>query len=207
MLLSDSYVKGLSNFGGIDWKTGLDAMIKDAEVSPPDWGLEGRGGIEARKKFGYVPADRPGPGNAPNATNVTPGRTASRTIEYAYNDFSIALVAAGEGRKDVYDDFVKRSGDWQNLWNPELVSDGWKGFIQPRFVNGSFAFQDPRRCAPSFEFGTCYLNPGELCSGREAYHNQLTDSAFFSQTEENSTKPPAFSTATVSHMRCTRWLV
>jgi hypothetical protein len=29
-------------------------MRKNAEVSPPDWGLEGRGGIEARKRLGYI---------------------------------------------------------------------------------------------------------------------------------------------------------
>ena len=30
-------------------------MRKDAEVTPPDWLVEGRGGIANRAKLGYVP--------------------------------------------------------------------------------------------------------------------------------------------------------
>ncbi|KAJ1024144.1 hypothetical protein NDA16_002983 [Ustilago loliicola] len=88
MLLSDSYVKGILNQNTAFWKEALQAMLKDATVEPPSWGLVGRGGIAARAKLGYVPR---GDWGSPPAEGSTPGRTASRTIEYAYNDFSIAL--------------------------------------------------------------------------------------------------------------------
>ena len=52
-MLADSYVKGIRD-AHIDWAEVLEAMRKNAEVSPPDWGLEGRGCIEARKRLGYI---------------------------------------------------------------------------------------------------------------------------------------------------------
>lgn len=155
-LLADAYVKGLNQGFGINWVDGLNAMIKDAEESPPDWGVEGRGGIEARKELGYVPQD--GKGNDPPGPNVINGRSGSRTVEYSYNDFSIALVAAGEGKNDVYTDFIKRSGDVFNLWNPNRTVDGFAGVLDSRYTNGSFSYlEDPRKCSPAYQFGQCYL--------------------------------------------------
>lgn len=153
-LLADSFVKGVQK--GIDWQEGLKAMIKDAEVPPPDWGLEGRGGIEARKKLGYVPTGIPG--NEPPGMRVVPGRSASRTLEYAYNDFSIALVAAGLNQTDTYADFINRSGDWYNLWNPNRTFEDFSGFVNARDSDGVFSMlEDVRRCSPAFQFGHCYL--------------------------------------------------
>ncbi|PWN52885.1 alpha-1,2-mannosidase, putative subfamily [Violaceomyces palustris] len=152
MMLSDSYVKGIRE--GIDWEEGLAAMLKDAEVESADWGVEGRGAVRARKRLGYVPR---GPEGSPKTFTSVAGRSASRTLEYAFNDFSIALVAAGQGRQDIFEDFIRRSNDSFNLWNPKVESDGFLGFMQARWANGSFHFQDPRKCSPAFEFGTCYL--------------------------------------------------
>ena len=59
-VLSDSYVKGIT--AGVNWEDGLAAMIKDATVTPPDWSVEGRGGIERRKTLHYVPVDDDTPG-------------------------------------------------------------------------------------------------------------------------------------------------
>ncbi|KAJ6532620.1 hypothetical protein B0H19DRAFT_1272872 [Mycena capillaripes] len=55
-LLSDSFVKGIGmEFEGkVDSEKGLEVMIKDATVVG-DFEGEGRGGINFRKKLGYVP--------------------------------------------------------------------------------------------------------------------------------------------------------
>jgi len=53
-LLSDSFVKGIT--AGIDWNTGLQAVLKDATVEG-DFTLEGRGGIPARRKLGFIPVN------------------------------------------------------------------------------------------------------------------------------------------------------
>ena len=64
-LLADSYVKGITN--GVNWQDALKAMITDATVTPPNWAVEGRGGIVNRQQLGYVPVDD-------NTVNGIPGR-------------------------------------------------------------------------------------------------------------------------------------
>ncbi|KAJ7883912.1 glycosyl hydrolase family 92-domain-containing protein [Mycena olivaceomarginata] len=59
-LLSDSFAKGVGFAGGVDWTTGLEAMLKDATVMG-DFEVEGRG---------------------PWGSDT---RSASRLLEYAYN--------------------------------------------------------------------------------------------------------------------------
>lgn len=93
-------------------------------------------------------------------------RSASRLLEYVYNDFSIALIARGLGRQDLYDQYTKASGDWVNLWNPNVTNTGFSGFIQPRNANGSWfinpAFDiggvfNPTHCSPVFGHDDCFL--------------------------------------------------
>lgn len=173
MLLSDSYVKGILASEPEFWQEALQAMLKDALVEPPFWGLVGRGGIEARAKLGYVPR---GDWGSPPSMGSTPGRTASRTIEYAYNDFSIALVAAGLGHRDLYDRYTALSNDTFNLWNSQIVSDGFSGFLQAREQNGSWWYQDPKRCSPAMEPLACFLDRGE---GHDFYEASSWQYSFF----------------------------
>ncbi|KAJ7742828.1 alpha-1,2-mannosidase, putative subfamily, partial [Mycena metata] len=177
-LLSDSFVKGIK--AGIDWNTGLEAMIKDATVEG-DFSVQGRGGIAARAKHGFVPvndtADNP-PNEGPNT------RSASRLLEYAYNDFGIALVAQGLGNAADAAHYFEKSGDWFNIWNPAANNSGFSGFIQPRTANGSWYF-DPRfdlnnvfrpdHCSPVFGHTDCFLNP----SGGEFYEASSWEYSFF----------------------------
>ena len=87
-------------------------------------------------------------------------------LEYAYNDFSIALVAQGLGRTSDFEYFVNQSGDWENIWNPEANSVGFNGFIQPRNANGTFYLNpefdlngkfDPTHCSPVNGHLDCFL--------------------------------------------------
>ncbi|SPC66471.1 related to alpha-1,2-mannosidase [Ustilago sp. UG-2017b] len=173
MLLSDSYVKGILRSDTAFWKDALQAMLKDATVEPPSWGLVGRGGIAARAKLGYVPR---GDSGSPAANGATPGRTASRTIEYAYNDFSIALVSAGLHNRRLYDKYVRLSHDTFNLWNSSITSDGFTGFLQAREEDGTWSYQDPRRCSPALEPFGCFLDRGE---GHDFYEASSWQYSFF----------------------------
>lgn len=119
-VLTDAYVKGLK---GIDWNTAYAAEVKDAEVSPPDQLKEGRGGLQGWHGLGYVTiedVDRPG----------------SKQMEYAANDFEIALLAKGIGKNTDYEKYLKRAANWENLWDANLQDDGFKGFIRPRYRDG-----------------------------------------------------------------------
>ncbi|KOS17711.1 putative glycosidase [Escovopsis weberi] len=172
-LLADSFVKGLKD--GIDWDTGYEAVVSDAEVEGQIWTVEGRGGLESWKKLGYIPTDD----WDPNGYGVFT-RSISRTVEYSYNDFCIAEMAKGLGKTADAEKYLKRSGNWKNMFDPDtrsrlnitgspdpskLVDSGFKGFLQSRFLNGTFGFQDPARCSHLNDFDGCYFNPG----GHETY--------------------------------------
>lgn len=120
VVIADAFVKGLQ---GIDYELALEAMLKDADVDPgADHEKHGRGGLTEYSTLGYIPygIDRAG----------------NRTVEYAYDDYCIALVAKGLGREDLYERFIKQSDNWRNLWRSDYEWDGVKGYIMPKDKNG-----------------------------------------------------------------------
>ncbi|KZT52739.1 glycoside hydrolase family 92 protein [Calocera cornea HHB12733] len=169
-LLSDSFSKGITD--GINWQDGYAAVLKDATVESTLWGVQGRGGITSRAKYGYIPI---GDSTDPMSTGSTVGRSASRLLEYAYNDFGIALIAQGLGDSQGYHSYINKSMESLNIWNPDVESDGFSGFIQPRFANGSFKNVDPRFCSPVLGHTSCYLNP----QGGEFYEASSWQYSFY----------------------------
>ncbi|QSZ33880.1 hypothetical protein DSL72_005454 [Monilinia vaccinii-corymbosi] len=148
VVLADAYIKGITD--GIDWDLGYEAVVKDAEVEPYDWSSEGRGGLDSWKSLGYIPVqdfDYKGFG--------TLTRSISRTLEYCYNDFTIASIGyhLGGHESDVHK-YLGRSENWKNLYNAEQTSNlpsgtdtGFKGFFQPKYLNQTWGFQDPLKCS------------------------------------------------------------
>jgi predicted alpha-1,2-mannosidase len=59
-------------------------------------------------------------------------------MEYAYNDYCIALVAHGLGKDSIAKKYFRRSSNWQNIWNPQIKSDGTSGFIWPKKRDGTW---------------------------------------------------------------------
>lgn len=174
VVLADAYLKNITQ--DVDWETAYEALIKDAEDEPPVWDYEGRGGLNSWKKYGYIPADDYDPYGAGLFT-----RSVSRTVEYAYNDFCIAEVAKALGKQEDYEKYTGRSGNWKNLYNPDQTSDikgadtGFTGFLQPRYLNGTWGYQDPTLCSSVNSFDSCYLNPG----GHETYEGSPWLYTFF----------------------------
>jgi predicted alpha-1,2-mannosidase len=160
-LLVDSWVKGITE--GVDWDLAYKAIVKDAEVEPQNWGVEGRGGLTSWKTLGYIPINDFDPYGSGAFT-----RSISRTVEYAYNDYCIAQMAKGLGHTADYEKYMQRSSNWKNLFNPtqsSLISGrdtGFVGFLQPKTMNGTFEYQDPIVCSNELEMDGCYLNPNGL---------------------------------------------
>lgn len=142
---------------------------------PALWTVEGRGGLHSWKTLGYIPTDDFDPYGVGFFT-----RSISRTVEYAYNDFCIAEMARDMGKTGDAEKYLKRSGNWKNMFDPEsrsrlnmtgspnvadFVDSGFKGFLQPRYLNGTFGFQEPALCTPGYNFTSCYLN----VNGHETY--------------------------------------
>jgi predicted alpha-1,2-mannosidase len=122
VLIADAFAKGLK---GIDYNVALDAMIKNAEIPPGgDEDKYGRAGIPEYTTLGYLGPNRK--------------RAGSRTVEYAFNDYCIALVAEGLGKKQVAEKYLRRSNNWKNLWNSAIEDEGAKGFIIPRNLDGTW---------------------------------------------------------------------
>ncbi|KAI5196755.1 putative mannosidase [Aureobasidium subglaciale] len=161
VVLADSYVRNLTQ--GIDWALAYEAVVSDAEDEPLNWAVEGRGGLTSWKSLGYIPADDFDPYGVGPFT-----RSISRTVEYAYNDYCIAEMARGLGHTSDYEKYVARSENWKNLYREDQNSTingtetGFTGFLQPKFLNGTWGYQDPIFCSPLLNFTSCYLNPDGL---------------------------------------------
>lgn len=135
IVIADAFAKGME---GINYELALQAMVKDAEVPPMDVDSDlpldsalreslaaekhGRGGLKEYNSLGYIPygIDRAG----------------NRTVEYSYDDWCIAQVAKGLHHPDLYEKYMKRSGNWRNLWRSDYEWQGMRGFIMPRDANG-----------------------------------------------------------------------
>jgi len=108
-IIADAYMKGIR---GYDTKAALEAMTASATYGP-------YGNLASYMKYGFVPVDRD-------------GEAASKTVEYSYDDWTIARVAKAMGNDTVAATFEKRAGYWRNNFN---VADG---FVEPRFANGEY---------------------------------------------------------------------
>jgi predicted alpha-1,2-mannosidase len=108
-VIADAYLKGIRGF---DANAALDAMIASATYAP-------YGGLGDYMKRGFVPIDK-----EPEA--------ASKTVEYAYDDWTIARMARAMGRNDAAAKFEKRAGYWRNSFDPKT------GWLRARLSNGQF---------------------------------------------------------------------
>ncbi|KAJ5180567.1 CAZyme family GH92 [Penicillium capsulatum] len=159
VVIADAYVKNLT---GINWELAYTAMVNDAENEPLEWSYEGRGGLQSWKRLNYIPYldfDYLGFG--------TNSRSISRTVEYAYNDYALGILGKGLGKSN-YTTYLSRSKNWQNLYKHDQASflengtnTGFTGFFQPRYLNGSWGFQDPIACSALASWCSLTSNPSE----------------------------------------------
>ncbi|KAK8083862.1 hypothetical protein PG996_002643 [Apiospora saccharicola] len=175
-VLVDAYLKGISD--GIDWNVGYQAVVKDAEVEPYDWATHGRGGLDSWKKLGYIPVqdlDYKGFG--------TMTRSISRSLEYAYNDFCISLMAKAMNNTADQEKYLDSSENWKNVFYseqtsflPSGVDTGFKGFFQAKYLNQTWASQDPLTCSNIDTSGiACSLQN----TGRETFEDSTWEYGFF----------------------------
>ncbi|WP_225562578.1 GH92 family glycosyl hydrolase [Pseudoxanthomonas sp. PXM04] len=108
-VIADAYMKGIR---GYDANEALEAMVASANYGPYD-------GIAQYRELGYVPIDEE-------------GEAASKTLEYAFDDWTIAQVAEAMGRQDVAADFSRRAANWKHAFDPAT------GFMRARKRDGAF---------------------------------------------------------------------
>lgn len=108
-VLADAVVKGINTF---DAEKALQACIATSNNPYYDH-------ISDYVKDGYIPDEMSG-------TSV------STTLEYAYDDWSIAQMAKKLGHEDLYQQYLKRSKSYRNVWDPSIR------FMRPKSKAGIF---------------------------------------------------------------------
>ncbi|MES2126719.1 MAG: GH92 family glycosyl hydrolase [Pseudomonadota bacterium] len=111
-VIADAYVKGLRDFDAeLAYQAAKDtANRRDFE------------GLDHYIDKGYVAHD-------------LQNESASKTAEYAYDDFAIAQFAKAMGRQDDYQHYMKRAMNYQNTFDAKI------GFMRGRLANG--AWEEP----------------------------------------------------------------
>ncbi|HEY4064488.1 MAG TPA: GH92 family glycosyl hydrolase [Puia sp.] len=103
-VVADAYLKGLR---GYDIHTLYEALLKDANNAGPISAV-GRDGVDYYNTLGYVPYD------------VDINENAARTLEYAFDDFSIYKLGKALGRPESeWKLYATRSQNYRNLFDKE----------------------------------------------------------------------------------------
>jgi predicted alpha-1,2-mannosidase len=124
---------------GFDLGQALAAATKGANQSgssPNGSYVERPAGADFRQ-LGYVPQEK----NALSTQMIgsqavyNAGKewgAVSTTLEYSVDDFAIARLAAAAGNDNACQTFLRRSGNWRNVFDPSI------GYVRPRLADGSF---------------------------------------------------------------------
>ncbi len=116
-VIADAAVKGI--IGGELLETAFEGMLNHANNDAPNEDL-GRTGAGAYVKYGYVPKD------------IVDRNSVNLTLDAAYGDFCIAQVAKTLGKNEYIDEYMSRSENYKNLFDPET------GFMRGKYTNGKF---------------------------------------------------------------------
>lgn len=108
-VIADAVMKGNTSF---DPNIALEACVTTARTRM----YEGLGYYIDK---GYVPEDKS-------------GSSVSKTLEYAYDDWCIAQMAKKLNRNDIYQEFIKRSDSYKNVYDASI------GYMRPRLSDGAF---------------------------------------------------------------------
>jgi predicted alpha-1,2-mannosidase len=172
-VVADAYVKGLR---GYDINTLYEALLKDANTEGP-LDAVARKGVEYYNRLGYVPYD------------VKINENAARTLEYAYDDFTIyqlgKLLKRPKAELDIY---AKRAMNYKNVFDPQFK------LMRGRNQDGTFQSPfNPFKWGDAFTEGNSWhyswsvfhdiAGLSALMGGRTAFSKKL-DSVF--------TMPPVF---------------
>lgn len=155
----------------------LDATVKNSEWISVGKSI-GRKFIKEYQTLGYVPFDK-------CAENV------KETLDSAYGDFCISVLAEECGRKSLAEEFAKRSKNYANLFDKE------SGFMRSKDSNGKFKehfdafawggdYTEGSAWQNSFAVPQDYTGLAALYGGKEA---------FLKKIDELFATPPYYKTA------------
>ncbi|MFK7782298.1 GH92 family glycosyl hydrolase [Psychroserpens sp.] len=112
-VIADAYLKGIKNY---DAEKAFQAMKHSA--------TRDQLGLKSYKEFGFIPVEEE-------------SESVSKTLEYAYDDWTIAQMAKSLGKNEDYKTYSERAQYYKNIYDPETK------FMRGRFRNTWFAPFDP----------------------------------------------------------------
>jgi predicted alpha-1,2-mannosidase len=134
-LIVGAYQKGIRDF---DTNLAFEAMMHQQTtpgVRTPENGYAGNRFYKSYLELGYVPHEE--------------GQV-SNTLEYAYDDWCVAQFAKALGKEKEYEMFLKRAGNFKNVWDPETK------YIRMKNRDGSWVKDWSPFCCTNFS-GSGYL--------------------------------------------------
>ena len=164
-VIADAWMKGIR---GYDGEKALKAMV--------DTAMQNYSETVSYRQYGYVPMDKA-------------GRSASRTVEFAYDDWCIAQMAKDLGQQDISETYTHRSKFYRNLHDPETgflrgkSSEGlWASDFNPNNITGEFVEGN----AWHYTFFAPHDMPGlmALMGGEDQFVSRL-DAVFAAQGREH----------------------
>jgi len=120
----DAYLKGIK-LNKHTWDDAYEVLLRSAEeMRSPEY-------VEK----GFVSEVKTTVSGVPYTWRFKPG---AATMGFALNDKAIATMAKEMGKEEDYQKYEKRSKNWRNVWNMDIVSEGFRGFPQNPNPDGSF---------------------------------------------------------------------
>lgn len=181
-VVADAYLKGVR---GYDIEKLYEAVLHGTENVHPQVSSTGRLGYQYYNKLGYVPC------------NVNIKENTARTLEYAFDDWSIYKLGQALGRpQKELDVFAKRALNYKNMFDPSTK------LMRGKNDNGTFQTPfDPLKWGDAFTEGnswhyswSVFHDPQGLIDlmGGTAEFNRMLDSVFLI--------PPTFDISYYKHI-------
>ncbi|MBO9153470.1 GH92 family glycosyl hydrolase [Chitinophaga sp. GCM10012297] len=141
--IASAYLKGIR---GYDVKAAYALMRRNAFETPDTAEYsdgKGRRALKSYLQYGYVPLED----GVPDAFHKK--EQVSRTLEYAYDDHALSLVAKALGKKEDYRRLAASALNYRHVFDTGV------GFVRGRYANGSWYTPfDPDKRAPYITEGT-----------------------------------------------------
>ena len=128
-IIADAILKRVEGF---DYLAAFEAMESTANQNIRE--------SDFYRQYGYVPDDKD-----PRQRGVT------KTVEYAFDDWCIAQVAARLNLMDDYREFIRRSGYWKNVF------DTVTGFVRPKDAKGNWMLPFDPAESVGFQEGNAWI--------------------------------------------------
>lgn len=172
-VIVDAYLKGFKGFNAEEaYRAIRETSLNSHKDS--DW--------ETLEKYGYLPYD------------IITKQSVSKTLECAYDDYCVALMAKAMGKTEDYNYFMKRSAAYKKLFDPETKlmrgrdsKGNWRSPFHPFALSHADTHGGDYTEGNAWQY-TWHVQQDvegliELMGGKETFAKQL-DSLFYLESDE-----------------------